>query len=465
MLRPDLRPLDLRRSHQRLQNHRWWIPQVTTRCYTQKGEEADRGTETISGESRDQVSKLELGALIFRAPQHFPIPPCSTRGSESMIGCPMEHQGARDPRLDRARSESTKVLLTGITGFVGSAVAAALVTRGYPVIAVVRGVDEEHARARVSQALAHYAIPASALSVVIGDLTSEGTYEHPLFDEVTHVVHSAGCTSFAPRRSVWTSNVEGTKLLAERTRQSDRLRRFLHVSTAYCCGDRPNRVVVEDDAPRGEHGHVNDYARSKAAAELLLRSMGFGERLLIARPSVVIGHTSLGIKPSSSLYWYCRALAALRRGPSELSDRRDIVPVDYVAEALLFLLFLERPSFETYHVSAGARGSQTLGEVVRKLNGAAAQDDDSSWRKIPASAFADLGEEIRRLVRDDNEARKLAVALSACAKFGELGIDYFDNERLLSEGFRHPPRFVDYLDVCMQSTGEASLFDQLVDDA
>jgi hypothetical protein len=138
--------------------------------------------------------------------------------------------------------------------------------------------------------------------------------------------------------------------------------------------------------------------------------------------------------------------------------------VDYVAEALLFLLWLERPRFDTYHVSAGARGSQTLGEVVGKLNGTPASDD-SSWRKIPASEFSDLRDEIRCLVRDDDEARKLAVALSACAKFGELGIEYFDNERLLSEGFRQPPRFVDYLDVCMQTTGQASVFDQLVDDA
>jgi hypothetical protein len=136
--------------------------------------------------------------------------------------------------------------------------------------------------------------------------------------------------------------------------------------------------------------------------------------------------------------------------------------VDYVAEALLFLLWLERPRFDTYHVSAGARGSQTLGELLLKLDGTTAVEE---WRKIPASAFTDLRDEIRRLVRDDNEARKLAVALSACAKFGELGIDYFDNERLLSEGFRHPPRFVDYLNVCMQTTGQASVFDQLVDDA
>ena len=367
--------------------------------------------------------------------------------------------------------EPPQILLTGITGFLGGALAAQLLTNGRKLIAIVRGADLSHASARVTRALLPYLgeraeqAVASSISIVVGDLTSEATYADRRLDEVTHVVHSAACTSFASKRSVWTSNVEGTKLLAERLRQSKRLRRFLHVSTAYCCGDRPSRVVREADSPRAEHGHVNEYARSKAAAEMLLRSMGFEGRLVIARPSVVIGHTRLGVEPSSSLYWYCRALSELGRGPSELSDRRDIVPVDYVAEALLFLLWIERPRFDTYHVSAGALGSQALGDLVRKLSGRAASDVESRWRKIPASAFADLRDEIRVLVRDEEEARKLAVALSACARFGELGVDYFENERLLSEGFRPPPRFVDYLDVCMQSTGDTSLFDQLVDDA
>jgi nucleoside-diphosphate-sugar epimerase len=364
--------------------------------------------------------------------------------------------------------EGTKTLVTGVTGFLGGAVAASLLASEHSVVTLVRGTDPDQARSRVAHALSPYLgeraeTAASTISIMVGDLTSEATYADSRFDDVTHVIHSAACTSFASQRSVWTSNVEGTKRLAERLLRSERLRRFLHVSTAYCCGDRPSRVVREEDAPHAEHGHVNEYTRSKAAAELWLQSMGFGERLVIARPSVVIGHTSLGVGPSSSLYWYCRALAALRCGPYALTTRRDIVPVDYVAEALLFLLWLERPRFDTYHVSAGARGSQTLDELVRKLS--AAPDGDLGWRKIPASAFADLRNEIRLLVRDEQEARKLAVALSACAKFGELGIDYFDNERLLSEGFRPPPRFVDYVDVCIETSGGASIFDQLVDDA
>lgn len=72
---------------------------------------------------------------------------------------------------------------------------------------------------------------------------------------------------------------------------------------------------------------------------------------------------------------------------------------------------------------------------------------------------------IRALVRDDREAKKLARGLGACAKFGELGVQSFDNTRLLSGGFRSPPSFLNYIDACVRTTGDATIFDQMLDDA
>jgi nucleoside-diphosphate-sugar epimerase len=253
-------------------------------------------------------------------------------------------------------------------------------------------------------------------------------------------------------------------MLAERLLAGSNLHRFLYVGTAYCCGDRPNTIVHEEDAPREEHTHVNDYARSKAGAELLLSAMPWGTRLLVARPSVVVGHSELGVKPSTSLLWYYRALAALGCGPFELDDRRDVVPVDYVADALAFLLAIDRPRFGAYHVSAGAGASAPLREILRRLRSPAASEV-GGWRKISASSLGAMRDELGRVVRDDQQADKLARGLGACARFGELGVQYFDNSRLLSEGFHAPPSFLQYLDVCLRSSGSASIFEQMIDDA
>ncbi|RYZ07370.1 MAG: NAD-dependent epimerase/dehydratase family protein [Myxococcales bacterium] len=364
-------------------------------------------------------------------------------------------------------SRRRPILLTGITGFIGGALAVELVRAGHDIAAVVRATDERAARARVAASLSRFidgeaaSAVAANLGVAVGDLAAAELYEHPLFDRASHVVHAAGCTSFATKAEVRRANVEGTARLAQRMLRAPALRRFLHVGTAYSCGDRPAPVVYEEDAPRQHHRHVNEYARSKAAAELLLAELGFGERLLIARPSIVIGHTRLGVAPSSSLFWYCRAMAALRRGPFDLEDARDIVPVDYVAEALAFLLLRESPRARTYHVSAGRAGSRSLREMLLALG----WREGDGWQKVSSGALLGLRSELRPLVRGELEARQLASGLGACAKFGELGVQYFDNARLLSEGFRAPPSFVDYAGVCLESSGSASLFEQMVDEA
>src|SRR5207244_10564816 len=85
--------------------------------------------------------------------------------------------------------------------------------------------------------------------------------------------------------------------------------------------------------------------------------------LLVARPSIVVGHTVLGVTPSASLYWYYRALARAGVSPFPDSTRRDIVPVDWVAEAIIRLLFLRDPKFARYHLSAGEDRATTWSEI------------------------------------------------------------------------------------------------------
>ena len=114
------------------------------------------------------------------------------------------------------------------------------------------------------------------------------------------MLHLAGDTSLLSVRGVRRTNIEGTLALANRMRRAPRLVRFLHVGTAYICGCDPPRLVREVDYPQADVQHIVEYTRSKAECELLLES-GFSDLpLVIARPSVVIGHTSL--VPKQALY-------------------------------------------------------------------------------------------------------------------------------------------------------------------
>jgi nucleoside-diphosphate-sugar epimerase len=355
------------------------------------------------------------------------------------------------------------ILVTGVTGFIGGALAARLENDAARIVALVRAGSREEGRARLEQSLSRFdgaeraSVAVGRMEVVTGDLSSESTYGDSLFDRVTHVVHAAACTSFGSTRDVWRSNVLGTALLAKRMAEAPRLERFLYVSTAYCCGDRPGTAVFEDDSPRAEHSYVNAYSRSKADCERALFSRECGLPVIVARPSVVIGHSTLGVAPSSSLYWYYRALAMLGAGPFELQSRRDIVPADYVADALAFLLKLERPRHRVYHVSAGAEAAVSIEEILKGLAG------EAGWKRATPAELSELTERILPHVRTPAEARQVLFGVAATAKFGALGVDYFDNSRLLAEGFRAPPRFTDYLSKCVSSSAQ-TVFEQMVDE-
>jgi len=369
-------------------------------------------------------------------------------------------------QAERADSLTDRtILITGATGFVGGAFASSMASGADQIVVHIRANTIAGARERLFRSISRFlplgdayeAVEQSA--ILLGDLAVEGDLEHPALDAVTHVVHAAACTSFASTREVWRSNVDATARLLERVRRAPRFERFLHVSTAYCCGDRPARVVCEGDSPSPAHTYVNEYTRSKAEAERLVLVAASDLPVLVVRPSAIVGHSTLGVGPSSSLFWYYRALAALGAGPFNVGAYRDVVPVDYVADTIGFLLCLERPRSLSYHVSAGERSRTLWIDILRAFVGA------TGWRTVSPTELGGMRDAIRTLVRTDEEAKALARGLVACGEFGRLGVDHFDNERLMGEGFRAPPPFTDYLPRCIESTGAATVYEQMVDEA
>src|SRR5205823_1748546 len=123
-------------------------------------------------------------------------------------------------------------------------------------------------------------------------------------------------------RSVRHTNILCTLALAHRVRRTGRLVRFLYVGTAYICGGRPPSVVHEDAYPRPDVGHLAEYTSSKAECEMLLERTAPELPLVVARPSVVVGHTRLGCEPSASVFWYYRTLHLLRRVPVPMQTRK-----------------------------------------------------------------------------------------------------------------------------------------------
>jgi len=178
----------------------------------------------------------------------------------------------QDPVLGR-------VLVTGATGFIGRAVAAALARAGH---AVVRG-------GRAAPASA----PAGEAWVGYGDIGPDTRWEEAVRG-VDVVVHTAGlahqpdaATASAEAGQFQRVNVEGTARLA-RAAVAAGVRRLLLVSSALVHGpSSPGRPFTEADAPTPS----GVYARSKLESEtrLLEAARDSAMAWVILRPPMVYG--------------------------------------------------------------------------------------------------------------------------------------------------------------------------------
>jgi nucleoside-diphosphate-sugar epimerase len=364
------------------------------------------------------------------------------------------------------------VLLTGATGFLGGMATAELLRRPEPLrlLLLIRAADPAQAQARVRRSLDRFAEPGQPpyawdrCTVLCGDLTEPATCADPRLDEATHVLHLAANTSLRSVRGVRHTNLLGTLTLAHRMRRAPALQRFLHVGTAFICGAGAPHTVHEDDYPRAGVRHLVEYTSSKAEAELLLERTAPELPLVVARPSIVVGHTRLGCGPSASLFWYYRAVDLLRRVPVPLATRKDIVPVDYVARALLHLLFQPALRHRRYHVSAGEAGGVSWGEMAGVFARSHGPRPADPYRVADVEALRQERSRLReRLGSGDEEG--LLQALEPLFRLSACGVETFANDRLLAEGMPPPPRFTDYLPACIERPAHRSVYEQMRDDA
>lgn len=271
------------------------------------------------------------------------------------------------------------MLLTGATGFLGMELLARYLERTErTVYALVRARDDAEAQARLRAAVARVVdVPGRfdhRLLAIRGDVALPGlglsrSRRLALAESVTEIVHAAASVSFTlPLEEAREINVEGTRRLlelAELCTAHGELRRFSHVSTAYVAGTATG-VFDEDDHDVGQDFR-NSYERTKWEAERLVRARAERLPVQVFRPSIVVGEQTTGWTASFNvIYGPLRAYAkgdAVPLIPGRRSAPVDVVPVDYVADAIFTLASRPEGASRTYSLAAGPRAS-SVGELV-----------------------------------------------------------------------------------------------------
>jgi nucleoside-diphosphate-sugar epimerase len=364
------------------------------------------------------------------------------------------------------------LLVTGGTGFLGGAVIADLVTRDiWPQVRMlVRAASKEEGAQRIRATLARFEVPAAALArvsaqqIVLGDFAApDAIFADRALEAVTHVINSAALTTFATTPDLWPINVDGTFRFAERLVGLARVERFVHVGTAMCVGPDAVPPVAEDHVPTDPIRHLVPYTETKIEIERKLRRELPQLPLIQARPTIIVGHSSLGTRPSGSIFWVFRTAMLLERWTVAPEGRIDVVPVDWTAHALIELALKCSHKHSLYHLSAGPTLASTFAELDAAIaRGRGTTPILSRYRQSSLEQLAAMSGEYQSRLGPCHP-RIMQRAIRIYGSFAALGMT-FRNDHLLDEGLPAPPPFAAYADLCAATSEGITIADQMMAD-
>ena len=186
-----------------------------------------------------------------------------------------------------------------------------------------------------------------------------------LASRTTRIIHCAAAARFDLDIDVARAiNVGGTGKMLELADACSGLEKFDYIGTAYVSGSRDG-LILEDELDTGQK-HRNTYERSKMEAEMFVRKHFSKLPITVMRPSIVIcdsrtGRASdfNGFYRALRLYW----LGLMTMLPGDPACRIDLVPVDYVTDAIFALSGSDTSIGKGYHLTAGAGRTASLAEI------------------------------------------------------------------------------------------------------
>ena len=345
------------------------------------------------------------------------------------------------------------IFLTGGTGYLGGYVLTELLARSPHRVAVLtRAADAAEAREKLWRSLQQhmdfegFETAMARVDIVRGDLHSprlgidEAQYEE-LIGEVESVLHVAASLNRKSSKSCFNSNLRGTLSviqLARAVADQRPLRRFSYVSTVAVAGQRECEVVTEDAAIEWDRSDYDPYGRTKKFCEHMVAELLPEVDRVVFRPSIVMGDSRTGKTSQFDMVGALVALADLPVVPLRPDTRLDIIPADYVGEAIARIHLSGEAVDPIYHLSAGEQ-AVTAQEIIDTLATAVGR---KPW------LFPQMGGLFRRGFKTlDALPRSKAQQVGAMMKVFWPYITYdtvFDNQRVTRAMGRPPARFTDY---------------------
>ncbi len=217
-----------------------------------------------------------------------------------------------------------KTLVTGASGFVGSAIARHLLDAGHHVRVLLRsGSPRDN-------------LESLDVEIVIGDLTDQTTLKHACCGCSSLFHAAADYRLWAPHpESMYAANVHGTRNIMQAALDAG-IERIIYTSSVATLGTSQNGAPADEETSSSLDSMIGHYKRSKFMAETVVQDMVEAECLpaVIVNPSTPIGPRDIKPTPTGKMILD----AARGRMPAYVDTGLNIVHVDDVAAGHLLAL-------------------------------------------------------------------------------------------------------------------------------
>ncbi len=258
------------------------------------------------------------------------------------------------------------VFMTGFPGFLGSQLVKRLLAR-YPADVTITCLIQQKFRTQAMQRVAQIdgESPGWGERVVLveGDITQpelslNESQISQLQNEIIEIYHLAAVYALGVSRDLaMRVNVNGTRHMLRFAEQCPHLQRFQYVSTCYISG-RHNGLFTEHDLQNGQKFN-NYYEETKFLAEVEVQhALDNGLPVTIYRPAIVVGDSQTGETqkydgPYYAFQWIMRqgSVAVLPDFGGAERYEVNVIPRDYVVDAIDYLSAQEKSLGQVYHIS------------------------------------------------------------------------------------------------------------------
>jgi thioester reductase-like protein len=252
------------------------------------------------------------------------------------------------------------LFITGFPGFIADRLLERLARFDCHFLLLVQPAFAARAKEEIARIANLSGKPVDEFEIVEGDITHAELGLTPanalrVRKETTRVFHLAAIYDLAVKRELGLHvNMVGTMHVLQFAQLMPQLRHFHYVSTCYVAGKREG-VILETELHH-DAGYRNFYEESKYLAETQVEAAKKLLPITIHRPAVVCGDSKTGETTKYDgvyylIHYLLRSpwLSAVNIGNSEVS--LNLVPVDFVVDAMAALTFEERAIGKTVQLA------------------------------------------------------------------------------------------------------------------